>query len=191
MKKIIIVSLCLGWVFVSAGASASFDCAKASSQSEKAVCSHPSLAHLDRELDLIYQKAWEKANAKGQAKLKNAQRTWLTRLEACKGHLPCIEGEYRRRMTQLQIEAGVVPVPEPVGYHCGDGGQLTVFFYNATTIPSVLIKRGDTQFRLLRVPSGSGAKYHGGDVEFWEHHGEATLIVHDQKSICHERAALK
>ena len=177
----------LGWILLAAGSPASFDCAKASSRSQKAVCSHPSLAQLDRTLDQIYQKAMGKADAKEQGNLKNAQRIWLSRREACEGVRRCIEEEYRRRITQLQVESGMVPAPAPVGYRCEDGSQMTVFFYNSTAIPAVLIRRGDKQFHLLRTFSGSGAKYHGDDVEFWEHHGEATLLVPGRKHICREQ----
>jgi len=186
MKIVSLIAVLSALSIGATASTASFDCAKASSPTEKAICSHPSLAKMDRELASVYHAALKRADPEERPKMKSAQRSWLAHREACKGELRCIEGSYQRRITQLQIDTGAVPVPDPAAYRCKNGGRLTVFFYNDTFVPSVVVNSDDARYLLLRSESGSGAKYRGDGVEFWEHHGEATLVAHGKKSVCRE-----
>jgi uncharacterized protein len=53
---------------------ASFDCTKAQSPDEKAICAHPELSRLDEEMAQAYAQALKGNNASG---VKAAQRQWL------------------------------------------------------------------------------------------------------------------
>jgi membrane-bound inhibitor of C-type lysozyme len=55
----------------------------------------------------------------------------------------------------------------PVTFHCDDGSAILATFDNAPDPGTVLLVRGDRQFTLPHVLSGSGARYVGDDIEFW------------------------
>src|SRR5215207_9952058 len=57
-------------------------------------------------------------------------------------------------------------------YRCGSGVLLRVRFPSATT---AILSLGSRTYRLKNTAAASGARYSGQGVEFWEHHGEATL----------------
>ncbi|MEE4146072.1 MAG: MliC family protein [Halieaceae bacterium] len=67
--------------------------------------------------------------------------------------------------------------PVAVIYDCGEAGSAPVLatFQNDTDPPSVILVRGDEQAVAFRTRTASGSRYTGEGVDFWEHHGEATL----------------
>ncbi|MDN7907856.1 lysozyme inhibitor LprI family protein [Burkholderia diffusa] len=78
---------------------AGFDCAKAASPTEKAICADAGLSSLDGELAA----AWKKALAKGgdAAALKAAQLKWLKQRDRCGTDTPCLGDRYRERLASL------------------------------------------------------------------------------------------
>ncbi|KVV37541.1 hypothetical protein WT27_17510 [Burkholderia territorii] len=78
---------------------AGFDCAKAASPSEKAVCADAGLSALDGELAA----AWKRALAKGgdTAALKAAQLDWLKQRDRCGNDASCLGDRYRERLAKL------------------------------------------------------------------------------------------
>ena len=88
---------------------ASFDCAKAATPVEHAVCADATLARLDREVAQAY--ATRQHNVSGDAAtaqaLRTAQRTWLGHRDAaCKDRTgatlaACLVGVYRTRLAEL------------------------------------------------------------------------------------------
>jgi len=56
-----------------------------------------------------------------------------------------------------------------------NGKTFFATFYQETDPPSAVLTNGDDQVIAFIEPSGSGAKYTAANVEFWEHHGEATV----------------
>jgi membrane-bound inhibitor of C-type lysozyme len=70
-------------------------------------------------------------------------------------------------------------VPEPVYFKCGESDSLddTVIavFYQESQLPAAVLTRGDDQVIALLSPSGSGSKYEGRNVTFWEKGGEALV----------------
>ncbi|MGD0144634.1 MAG: DUF3298 domain-containing protein [Rhizomicrobium sp.] len=88
---------------------ASFDCVRAASPTERAICADVALARLDRAVAEAYATALTEANDDGQ---KTAQRTrqraWLGRRnDACKtqagaGLIACLTGVYRERLASFQ-----------------------------------------------------------------------------------------
>jgi uncharacterized protein len=90
---------------------ASFDCAKAQSANEKAICSDAALARLDRQVADSY--AWRLAWAQEEEKpgLRQSQRDWLrdrdTICTAAAGDLPaCLSELYTARLKVLRMESG-------------------------------------------------------------------------------------
>jgi len=65
-------------------------------------------------------------------------------------------------------------------------------FYQQTDPQTVVLTfipalTGVDQMLAYHSPSGSGARYEGRNVSFWEHHGEARLTWFDQEMSCKVR----
>jgi D-alanyl-D-alanine carboxypeptidase len=90
------------------------------------------------------------------------------------------------QISSQQIANGSQVVPAPVLYRCSDkpGDVLTVYFYNQTKLPTVVINHVPDQFILYKTESGSGAHYFSDKAEFWEHHGEAIFNVEGKNRTC-------
>jgi uncharacterized protein YecT (DUF1311 family) len=82
---------------------ASFDCAKAGTATEKAICSDIALARLDRNLSDAYAQAmsWASDGAEKTA-IRDAQRTWIGERNACGGDVGCLTAQYQARLKVLQ-----------------------------------------------------------------------------------------
>ena len=81
----------------------SFDCRYATKRAEHAICASRHLSRLDRRLAYWYRKAKERARYFGQTRwLRNSQRRWLRRRNACGGNRFCIAWHYRMRIRQLR-----------------------------------------------------------------------------------------
>ena len=76
--------------------SASFDCAKASSFNEKAVCSNPILSNLDEQMASLYK---EQVKISGDS-LKSQQKHWNREVRLCKEE-ECILRLYKNRIDDL------------------------------------------------------------------------------------------
>ena len=98
----------IGSVGVNASASTNmgpfFDCDKASTATEKAICSSEMLSNLDRELASAYKVA--KGNIDKKSKnliaLRNQQRQWLKkRSSTCVDNVQCLARMYQERIKAL------------------------------------------------------------------------------------------
>ncbi|MEM9782667.1 MAG: peptidoglycan-binding protein, partial [Pseudomonadota bacterium] len=98
-------------------ANPSFDCARASTATESAICEDPGLAALDRELAT----AWSSARAVGVDAA--TQRAWIARRDACGAARDCIAEEMESRIERL-TGAPAVAQYQPGG---GAGGSGDAF----------------------------------------------------------------
>jgi len=163
-----------------AQAKPSFDCSqKLTSSVEQRICRDPRLAELDRQLADVYAAARARATEADKHSLTDSQRGWVKGRNDCwKGAdvPPCVAAAYRDRISELQVRYGLIPAVGTGRYLCtGPPTQeLTAEFFE-TDPPTAMIQfSGATQF--MRVArSGSGARYAGGNRQFWEHQGVATL----------------
>ena len=85
---------------------AGFNCAKASTVIEKAICTNKRIALADREMNVQYISAKKNLN-KAQAKaLKTEQRSWIKQRNACtknkKADISCLRLSYAHRLATLQ-----------------------------------------------------------------------------------------
>ena len=170
-------------------ASPSFDCARAESRAEELVCEDPELAGLDRDLDAVWERALEGWPEEEVALQKATQRGWIKGRDECwkaEDLRACVAYAYRTRIVELQIQSGQLEASTPVAYRCAgeEGKPFFVAFYSETEPRAAVVTFGDDQVILLGVRSGSGAKYAGPGVEFWEHHGEATVDFFGQELSC-------
>jgi uncharacterized protein YecT (DUF1311 family) len=81
--------------FVSAGQAASFDCSKASTSYEKAICDDPELSKLDEQMAEAYAAARDRVSGEGREAILSSQREWLNFAErACSPDAAPREGAY-------------------------------------------------------------------------------------------------
>jgi uncharacterized protein len=78
---------------------ASFDCSKASTPYEKAVCSNPNLSSLDDQLASAYKDA--RAKSSNPDGLKKEQIEWIKSTRQCASDAGCIEKAYKSRIATL------------------------------------------------------------------------------------------
>ena len=86
-------------------ATPSFDCAKASSDTEKLICDDPELADLDRSLAELYSVVLKNSSSDDQKMLKAEQRGWIKGRDDCwkaDDLRRCVADEYRYRIDQLK-----------------------------------------------------------------------------------------
>lgn len=170
----------------------SFDCAKATTPVERAVCDDPALATLDRTLDAAYVQAMREWPDEEKTAQRTAQRAWIASRNACvrAGDAnDCIATSYRRRLVEVQIQSGQLTAPTPVGYVCAGHEEtpFTAAFYEQTDPQSAVLTFGERQAIAMSATTASGARYSSDDVDFWEHHGEATMTWAGVKYVCKRR----
>ncbi|QRM30691.1 MliC family protein [Microvirga sp. VF16] len=160
--------------------SPSFSCDKGQAGSiEEMICTDSALSSLDRKLADVYAKASRKAVNEQTPVLQAEQRGWIKGRDECwksDDRRGCVEGEYKRRIAELQARYRLVPGIGPVTFVCGGDprNEVTTTFFQ--TDPATLIaERGDSVSLMYVQPSGSGARYQGRNESFWEHQGEALV----------------
>ena len=90
------------------GAAASFNCAKASTANEIAICSDDELSTLDETLAAVYKQA--RSSVSDAKRLKGEQVNWIKSLGTCDGNVDCLLSAYRNRILVLDYLDGQVAV---------------------------------------------------------------------------------
>lgn len=88
------------------GTAASFNCAKASTANEIAICSDDELSTLDETLAAVYKQA--RSSVSDAQRLKGEQVNWIKSLGTCDGNVDCLISAYRSRMLVLDYSDGQV-----------------------------------------------------------------------------------
>lgn len=88
---------------------AGFDCSRAGLPVERSICANAGLSRLDDELSALFRQAL--AKAPDQKPLRQAQRAWMARRNACPD-TACLETIYRERIAALE-QSGAAPAPSP------------------------------------------------------------------------------
>lgn len=88
--------------FSTEGVAASFDCAKASSKMEKAICASPSISTLDGDLGKLYQDAVSRSPESMRQDLREEQRRWLREVRNACVDDACLQKAYTDRVSVLQ-----------------------------------------------------------------------------------------
>lgn len=97
--KMIFFSIFLLTLVATESWAAGFDCAKASTRSERLICSDKKLQELDEKLSAAYRKAYSAASDKKG--LKAEQVEWLKERDACETS-ECMGGKYQSRIDALE-----------------------------------------------------------------------------------------
>ncbi len=166
----------------------SFDCAKASNDSEKMVCSDPALAALDRQLEALYAKRMAATAGADHDALQATQRGWVKGRDECwkaEDTQRCVREAYQTRLVELQINGGEAGASKAVAFDCeGDSQPFTATFYNDIEPRAAVLALGNDQAIAIAQPAASGSKYGREGVEFWEHQGEATVDFYGTRLSC-------
>lgn len=87
--------------------SPSFDCQKAATLTEKALCREPRLWAKDRAMNAIYFFIRSYDNAKVRKALLANQREWLKKRNSCEGDMACLSRSYDDRFELMKtIDVG-------------------------------------------------------------------------------------
>jgi len=97
MRTAIGIVFCL--VLIPSARAATFDCDKASTFAEKAICSDSRLTAMDDELGRLYKAAL--ASAPDKTALKSEQKAWLAARDSCQDDA-CIMKAYSDRIASLK-----------------------------------------------------------------------------------------
>ncbi|GAA5011177.1 hypothetical protein FNZ56_00810 [Pseudoluteimonas lycopersici] len=93
---------------------ASFDCAKARTGVDKAVCADPKLSEYDERIAAAYKRELDEWNGAIRAYVRNDQRHWLSEIRridkndseieanCAEGDLPCLRREYQLRTDEIE-----------------------------------------------------------------------------------------
>ena len=94
-------------VAVSAAQAASFDCKKARSEEEKAICANAELSKLDEDLAAAYKAALGlmSGDTKRIALFRKDQAEWVKERGRCGGTVSCLKSEYASRIRWLSNPA--------------------------------------------------------------------------------------
>jgi uncharacterized protein YecT (DUF1311 family) len=125
-KKIVMFCLCVLIVILvipSVIFAASFDCSKARTKTEKAICGDPILSKLDEDMAAAYSKALKTSDRDA---VKEGQRKWLKEILAlCVEDKVCIKKAYENRLLQLkQVSGSMKRVQDPANPLAAQPGQM-------------------------------------------------------------------
>lgn len=109
----IVLATSLALQMMHAVAQPSFDCAKATTLVENAICQDLELGALDGTLAEQYQAVWRATSGESARQaLKKSQRAWLAKRNQCKDR-SCLVSAYRERLDALDV---TVADPESKGF---------------------------------------------------------------------------
>lgn len=97
----------------------SFDCGRAQTMTEFAICGNPELARLDR----VLADAYAAALSRGDATVRDRQRAWLQGRDDCRGDHGCLAQRMRTRLAELTAPAPQAGATRPAaldGAYCPD-----------------------------------------------------------------------
>ncbi len=100
MKTIIQVIL---FLLPSVTLGASFDCSKATTNTELAICENPQLSILDEMMALSYRQLMKEISDKKS--LKNEQLAFLAKNKQCNGNLDCLKQNYIIRTIEVNTQS--------------------------------------------------------------------------------------
>lgn len=169
-----------------------FDCSRAESGAEKAVCEDGDLAALDRELDRLYRLAIDGPHMTEERAhtLRAYQRGWIKGRDDCwkagEGLRACVADAYVMRIHRLRAEYADARADDgsgisigPLAYACdGFDALVSAVFVNAPR-GYLSLRWRDWWQTLERVRAASGSRYvgpatGGGESVFWIKGDEAT-----------------
>jgi uncharacterized protein len=169
----------------------SLDCAKAAGTIDEIVCQDPKLAALDRKLVDVYAAASKVATSEQRNRLAAEQQQWLEDVKRCTGapnRAACATERYTQRIADLQAQFKLVASRGPYRFVCnGSPGDVLVAQYFETDPPAGRFTHAGRTVTAYVQRSGSGARYGGPNISYWEHQGEASVVWFGRSMKCAAR----
>lgn len=173
------------------GITPSIDCTRAASAIEEIVCRDGALASLDRKLVDVYATASKAATSDQRNRLAADQQRWLRERDACSkssDKTACATERYQQRIADLQAQFKLVPSRGPFQFVCnGDPGKVLVAQYFDTDPATARFTHDGRTVTAFIQRSGSGARYGGPSVSYWEHQGETSVVWFGRSMKCATR----
>jgi uncharacterized protein len=85
---------------------ASFDCSRAATAVESAVCEDRTVSALDEQMTRSYRALLNRTSGATEAQIRAEQKDWLRRRNACGGDTGCLANEYRARIRSIAEWSG-------------------------------------------------------------------------------------
>jgi len=138
----------------------SFECARAATAVEKAICRSDALALLDREIAALYRQ--RRARAPSAQSFDTDQQQWLTVRDACRDDVACLEkemSERRQHLQELVARFAKAPVKDKSGFsgaYRNAYGTVEIEAASPTEFDVTISTGEPTQGRWLCDFSGTG-----------------------------------
>lgn len=141
----------------------SFDCGRASTVVERAICGSGALSALDRQLAGAYAARRGALGPSARERLRAEQRSWLGQRDRCGGDADCLANAMRGRIAILSADAQPAPAAGAgtatgVGHLMGRWqpyGTEANFFSAMTLSPTRMVYDDGLVFELRQVRPGS------------------------------------
>ncbi|HRC72233.1 MAG TPA: lysozyme inhibitor LprI family protein [Candidatus Competibacter sp.] len=97
----------LSWALVCAGLipfaapAASYDCTRADTAAEIAVCSNPGLNRMDEDLAVEYRSLLKRLPPRRAELVRQDQRSWIMARDSCGADVRCLRARYQERSARL------------------------------------------------------------------------------------------
>ncbi|MBU4611383.1 DUF1311 domain-containing protein [Achromobacter sp. GG226] len=133
---------------------ASFDCARAATPTEQAICERPALAEQDRALAEVYARRLGLAkagNAQTVDALRASQRAWLKTRDRCGRDADCLQASYTQRIAEFRNDIALVDryVPDEVDRLAADDLRAAIEAHRRTDPESAVERALET----LQIPA--------------------------------------
>jgi|GEM_PF-142423 len=99
--RLVVLALLLSVSAVTVGQAASFDCNKATTETEIAICSDPELSALDEGLHIAYRDILVSNLDSAAETAKSEQRNWIMERNICGLDVSCLVDKYKKRHIEL------------------------------------------------------------------------------------------
>jgi uncharacterized protein len=140
---------------------ASFDCRKAVTPTEQAICRSDALSMLDRDIAALFRQ--RRAQAPSAQSVETSQRQWLAAVrDACKDDTACLDKEMSARKRDLQeLIARFAKAPAPdksgfTGYYVNEYGTAEIEAVSPMEFDVSISTAEPTNARWLCEFSGTG-----------------------------------
>ena len=97
----LVLGAALCWPVALGGASRRYDCTRADTAAEIAVCDNPGLNRMDEDMAVLYRSLLNQLPPRRANSLRDDQRSWLIARDSCGADVRCLRARYQERMARL------------------------------------------------------------------------------------------
>jgi uncharacterized protein YecT (DUF1311 family) len=113
---------------------ASYNCAKASTATERAICDFPELSALDDIMGQAYQSAKQSSKWITPEDLRRTQKNWLKKRNTCGRNVECLRTAYTQRLDEISDGVLFLNVGRKVMSYIYRGEPISGACSNGTTL---------------------------------------------------------